>query len=492
MIPFNSLISIDKASGLPIYLQIANGVIHSIRRGHLRRGLKLPGGRILADTLKIHRKTLQMALDELLAQGWLEIIPRKGTFVARDLPDIKPAKLISPDVPVLYPNKTIFTIGKNKIGIFPPTNFQHDRNLIITEGFPDIRLAPMDQLMREVRSIQKRHGSKKYYNYGNPQGSLYLREALSSFLADTRGLPISSDNIIITNGAQMGLYLTAQMLLKSGDNVIVGEPGYVAATLTLQRTGATVIRVPVDDFGIDVGAVESLCRKKKIRMVYVIPHHHHPTTVTLTPERRMRLLDMASKYKFALIEDDYDYDFHYTSGPMLPMASLDRHGNIIYIGTLSKTFVPSVRIGFIVAPVNFIQEATQLRRSIEFQGDTLMELAIAELYKNGVIANHIKKAIKIYRERRNYFCELLKDKVGPYVSFKTPEGGMAVWTKFKGVDLKKIAERASKKGLTMNDGSIYDTKTSFNASRLGFTYLNFKEQERAVEILAKCIEVATS
>jgi GntR family transcriptional regulator / MocR family aminotransferase len=487
MIPFNSLITIDKTSGTPVYLQIANGIIYSIRSGHLRRGLKLPGARLLAETFKTHRKTLQMALDELLAQGWLEIEPRKGTFIAKALPDMKPIKLASHEIPSMYPDKTIFLVKKANFKSYALTNYQHDNNLIMTEGFPDIRLAPMSQLMREIRSIEKRGGFKKYYHYGSPQGSAYLREALSSFLSDTRGLPISPENIIITNGAQMGLYLAANLLLKSGDDVIVGEPGYHLATLTLERTGATINRVAVDEYGIDVDAIESLCKKKKVRLVYVIPHHHHPTTVTLTPERRIRLLNLAAQYKFALIEDDYDYDFHYLSSPMLPMASLDRHGNVIYIGTLSKTLVPAIRIGFIVAPRNFIEEATQLRRSIELHGDTIMEIAIAELYKNGVIANHIKKAVKIYRERRDHFCALLKEKMADQVSFKIPEGGMCVWTKFNDADLKLVTERASKIGLTMSNGSTHNKTKNYNSTRLGFSSLNLKEQEKAVEILRRCI-----
>jgi GntR family transcriptional regulator / MocR family aminotransferase len=167
--------------------------------------------------------------------------------------------------------------------------------------------------------------------------------------------------------------------------VIIGEPGYVTAALTFQRAGAILNRVPVDDYGINVEAIEKLCKRKKIRFVYLIPHHHHPTTVTLSLERRIRLLNLASQYKFAIIEDDYD--FHYNSSPILPMTSLDQRGNVIYVGTLSKTLVPAVRIGFLVAPKDFIAEATAVSRSIDFQGDSLLEIAIAELYRSGFIAS---------------------------------------------------------------------------------------------------------
>lgn len=476
---------VDKAADIAIYLQITNSIINNIRSGRLRRGLKLPGSRELAAMLNIHRKTMLAALDELMAQGWIEMIPRKGTFVVQNLPEIKPKKIKHDETLGQYPSRTIFSLDEKRVIPFLRSRFNPTAKLMINDGFPDVRLAPTELFLRELRSLTHQRAFKKYYEYGNTQGPAYLLETLSPFLNDTRGLPISPKNILITKGAQMGIYLAGRLLVNPGDQVIVGEPGYFGATLTFQQVGATINRVSVDENGIDVDAIETLCKKKKIRLLYVIPHHHHPTTVTLTPERRMRLLELAAYHKFAIIEDDYDYDFHYTSNPVMPMASLDHHGNVIYIGTLSKTLVPAIRIGFMVAPENFIQAASGMRRWIDRQGDALMEVALAELYKNGTMSRHIKKVVKLYRERRDYFCELLKDKIGDRISFKIPDGGMSVWAKFN-VDLKRVAEIAGTKGLAMSDGMIYNGPgVNYNASRLGFASLNFKEQERAIEIMSK-------
>ncbi len=485
MISLKELIVIDKSADTAIYLQITNSIINNIRRGQLRRGLKLLGSRELATLLNVHRKTMLAAYDELQAQGWIEMLPRKGTFVVQNLPEIKPKKIKQNEILKRYPSQTIFSFDDERVISFSPSRFNPTANLMINDGFPDNRLAPTELFLRELRSLTRQRAFKKYYSYGSTQGPAPLLETLSPFLNDTRGLPISFNNILITKGAQMGIYLAARLLVSPGDHVIVGEPGYFGATLTLQQVGATINRVPVDENGIDVDAIEVLCKKKKIRLLYVIPHHHHPTTVTLTPERRIRLLELAASYKFAIIEDDYDYDFHYTSYPVMPMASLDHHGNVIYIGTLSKTLVPAIRIGFMVAPENFIRAASGMRRWIDRQGDTLMEVALAELYKNGTVNRHIKKVVKLYRERRDSFCELLKDKIGDKISFKIPEGGMSVWTKFN-VDLKRVAEKAGAKGLAMSDGAIYNgPNINYNASRLGFASLNFKEQERAIEILSR-------
>lgn len=480
------LIRIDKLADTPVYLQIANSVMNNIRRGHLRPGIKLPSSRELSDLLNIHRKTSQNAYDELMAQGWIEILPRRGAFVVKNLPEIKPIKLTTPGTLYSYPEKTNFFVNERELVCFPKPTPKNPNEIKLDSGLPDMRLLPTEFILREFRSLTKRNTFRKYLNYGDPRGPLYLLETLANYLTDTRGIPISERNLLITKGAQMGIYLTSQLLIKQGDVVITGEPGYFSATLTFKQAGANVKSVPVDDFGINVDKIEAICRKTKVRLVYVISHHHFPTTVTLSPERRIKLLELASQYKFAIIEDDYDYDFHYTSNPVLPMASLDYSGNVIYIGTLTKSLVPAIRLGFIAAPENFINTVSQLRRAVDWQGDSMMEVAIAELFKNGTIGRHIKKVVKLYHQRRDYFCAQLKDKIGERISFKIPEGGMAVWATFNDCNLELLAKRALRNGLVIGNGKGYSITTmDYNSTRLGFASLNFTEQDRAIDLLYK-------
>ncbi|MEQ9377520.1 MAG: PLP-dependent aminotransferase family protein [Imperialibacter sp.] len=481
------LVQWDASAETPVYLQIANGFIHHIRLGRLRKGLKLPGSREMAGLLSVNRMTVVAALNELEAQGWIEMLPRKGTFVRKSLPLLAPSKIEEADQFVI-PEKAGFEYDESKIVPFHAADFPPSGKINFGDGFPDVRLAPIEQLIKTMRSLSHLPGQRRYLMYGGAQGSMFLRQALSDFLNETRGLPVSPENILITRGAQMGLYLSGSIILDKGDHVIVGRPGYGDASLTLRQLGAKIDEVPVDEYGLDVDEVEKLCRRRKIRLVYVIPHHHHPTTVTLAPERRVKLLQLAAQYKFAILEDDYDYDFHYASKPIMPMASLDRHGHVIYIGTFTKTLAPAIRLGFIVAPANFIRHAVYLRKSIDIQGDSLLENAIAEWFKDGTIARHIKKSVNIYRDRRDHLCELLEDRFGAEVAFEVPKGGMSVWVKFLKNDLAKISERAGRKGLLIRDGRDYDTdKVKFNAVRLGFSSLTLEEQRRGVEILGECM-----
>ncbi|MGZ3766979.1 MAG: MocR-like pyridoxine biosynthesis transcription factor PdxR [Mucilaginibacter sp.] len=482
------LITINSSADTPVYLQISNAFIQNIIEGRLRTGLKLPGSREIGTLLKVNRMTVVAAFDELNAQGWVEMLPRKGTFIKTKLPLIKPQKLGVELEPFTLPEKTGFVYDEKEHLCFGSSEFPQPGKLIFNDGFPDIRIAPIGQLIKNMRSLSLLPTQKKYLMYGSSQGTLRLRDSLSRFLCDTRGLPASADNILIAKGAQMGLYIASSIILNPGDEVIVGAPGYDTANFTFLQFGAKILSVRVDDEGLDIDAIEKLCMKKKIKLVYVIPHHHNPTTVTLTPERRILLLELASKYKFAIIEDDYDYDFHYASKPMMPMASLDRYGNVIYIGTFTKTLAPSIRFGFIVAPENFIRTAVKVRKLIDTQGDSLMENAIAEMYDDGTIARHIKKSVNLYKERRDHLCNLLKTELGNYISFKIPDGGMSVWASFLSNDLSLISEKAFKKGLIISDGKTYDTnEIKYNSVRLGFASLNFKEQEEAVRILKTVI-----
>ncbi|GGB24657.1 aminotransferase-like domain-containing protein [Puia dinghuensis] len=559
MIVIQNLVVIDKSRSEPVYQQLANGIVSLIRQGHLKPGAALPSSRKLAETFDIHRKTVVAAFDELQAQGWAESLPRRGLFVATQLPVMRPQRLadggsargagdapaglgaarsggpgadgsgagagsrggvgagtgvgedgagpdagygvgvgtgikgsliVAPARPVMvYPAKTDFPVET--------TIFKYDRlfvpkteRLHFSEGLPDTRLAPVDMLIREYRRFGNYRFTARFLSYGPEQGSVNLRNELARFLNVTRGLTVAPPNILITKGAQMGMYLLSQLLVKKGDVVVVSEPGYVGASEVFRAAGAEVCPLTVDADGLDIDAVEKLCRRKKIRMVYVIPHHHMPTAVTLCADRRQQLLALAKRYSFAILEDDYDFDFQYDTNPILPLASIDTCGNVIYIGSFSKTIAPAIRIGFLIAPVNLIEQATRLRRLVDRQGELLMEEAMANLLRNGDIDRHLKKANKIYHERRDRLCGLLRSELAGRVEFCVPSGGFAIWTKFNGMEVREIAAAASRQGLSMSNGEDYwhGQLRRENAVRLGFASMNEKEMVEAVGILKRVMK----
>jgi GntR family transcriptional regulator/MocR family aminotransferase len=486
-----ALLTIDKNHQVPVYLQIANSLIGYIQQGRLKPTTPLPSSRIMASALNVHRNTVVAAYDELYAQSWVDVVPRKGIFVAANLPDVS-SRPISKDVkPNAYPSKTFFEVDDNKVSYISMYKEKAGHNLTFNTGMPDTRLAPVELMVREYRRFAGYHFTQKYLMYGPEQGSLNLRTELSRFLGETRGLQVTAQEIIITKGAQMAIYLTAQILLSKNDVVIAADPGYSGANEVFLQAGAQLELVPVDEHGMDINAVEAICKKKKVKLLYVIPHHHMPTTVTLSSERRMQLLELARKYRFAILEDDYDYDFHYSCTPILPLASADYYGCVIYVGSFGKTIAPGIRIGFMVAPKNLITQATRLRRLIDRQGEQLLEEALANLLKNGDIGRHLKKANKIYHERRDVLRKLLQDKLSDRVSFKIPDGGFAIWIKYlNGINSTQVAEVAATMGLTITDGADYyfDNTYQHPYIRLGFASLNINELEQAINILAHAIK----
>lgn len=494
MMLIESLLSVDKSSQVPVYLQISNGIISYIRQGTLKPGSALPASRALSASLNVHRKTVVAAYDELYAQSWVDVIARKGIYVAKNLPDVAPRPIEKTVLKHSLAVKTSFKVDDNRINqqrMFVP---MPDGNLTFTEGFPDTRIAPVDLMVREYRRMAGYHFTHKYLMYGPEQGSENLRNELARFLGETRGLHVTPNDILITKGVQMALYLCAQVLINKNDIVIVGDPGYSGANEVFEQAGAQLAFVPVDDCGIDINAIEAICKVKKVRMLYVVPHHHQPTTVTLSSERRMHLLELAAKYQFAIIEDDYDFDFHYSSGPILPLASADYYGNVIYVGSFCKTIAPGIRIGFMVAPPNFLLQANRLRRLIDRQGEHLLEEAMASLLKNGDIGRHLKKANKLYHERRDILCRLLQEQLGDYLSFKIPNGGFALWIKYlHDLDTAAVSEKANELGLSIGAGHDYYYDKAFKHSfvRVGFASLNEKEMEEAVSIwkmaILKCL-----
>ena len=485
------LISVDKTHCTPVYQQIANDVICYIRKGTLKPGSPLPASRILAKTLQVHRNTVVSAYDKLYAQSWIDVYPRKGIFVAKNLPDVSPLPLADSLEKNSFPAKTHFEVNDQYVPFTKMFKPAPEHHLVINEGYPDTRIAPVDLLVREFRRFGNYRFTSKHLLYGPEQGSENLRTELARFLSETRGLQVSPADILITKGVQMAIYLTAQVLLSKNDVVIAADPGYIGANEVFLQTGAQLALVPVDDHGIDLNAVEDVCKKKKVKLLYITPHHHQPTTVTLSSERRMQLLELARKYRFAIIEDDYDYDFRYSSSPILPLASADYYGSVIYVGSFGKTIAPGIRIGFIVAPQNLLTQVTRLRRMIDRQGEQLLEEAMANLLKNGDISRHLKKANKIYHERRDLFCHLMQEQLGQHLHFKIPDGGFAIWGKYQnGILTNDVAEKAAEMGLTVNTGCDYFQNINHQKcfTRLGFASLNPKEMEEGIDILSRAVK----
>lgn len=486
MLPYKTILKLDKKSRTPLYLQISNEFIKHISSGIIKPGIKLPGTRQLSETLNINRRTVIAAFDELSTQGWINIVPNQGCFVKTQLPDITPRPFSTNSVyrengNTAFPLEILLDprIESNKTYLFK-----------INDGYPDVRLAPLKELAKNYSYILGSSMATSLMTYNQAfYGDEFLRSELVTYLSETRSIHVDKDNILLTRGSLMAFHILFKTILSQRNNqVIVGYPGFNEGYNAIKSAGGQLNFVEVDEMGMNISKVEDLCKKKKIRAVFIIPHHHYPTTVSLSASRRMELLILAEKYGFAIVEDDYDYDFHYASAPILPISSMDQSGSVAYVGSFSKTIAPSLRIGFIVAPKSLINTAAQTSKYIDSFGNTAMERSVAMLFKDGLVRRHMRKALKTYHERRDHFCEQLSHELGEYLEFKKPEGGLAIWCKLKKIKLEELIVSGEKHRLKIPNESAFNSKPiETNCLRIGFASLAENEADELISILKTAI-----
>ncbi len=466
--PWKLEIRINTNSNKAIYIQIADAIIEAVKSSKLNKGDALPGSRKLAELLKVNRNTVIEALDILLSEGWLIAKERKGTFVADILPDTKESK-----------TKERNKIEKKEIEVKP--------NLIFDDGLPDSRLAPMNEIARAYRQIFNRKSRWQIMGYSNELGDIEFRKAIAQMLNFKRGMSINTNQICITRGSQMAMYLAAHSLFNLGDYVMIENPGYKPAWQAFENAGAKLLPVSIDSEGIQINEIEKYLKKyKTIKAIYVTPHHQFPTTVTLSLKRRLKLIELSNQYGFIIIEDDYDNEFHFGQRPILPIASYQNAKHFIYIGTLSKIVAPALRIGYLVSNEAIIINVGKHRKMIDVQGDNIMEEAILQLINEGEIKRHLKRTTLIYKTKRDYFEKICNTYLKGKAMFTKPDGGLAFWiVPTKKINVIDVTHKLLKKGIKIMSPEAFSFNMPILGFRLGYASLTEKQIEEGIIALSK-------
>ncbi|WP_053992665.1 PLP-dependent aminotransferase family protein [Mangrovimonas sp. TPBH4] len=482
------LIFFEKSSSTAVYIQIAQQIINAIQRGYLSKGTALPGTRSFSQIFGIHRNTAVAVYDELASQGWVEILPNKGTFVLLPEQRTAPIKASVQQLDQVYNYSKTTGFPFQQSFHLASTAQETNAKYTINDGQPDLRLHPVHQFSRWYSAAMKRKSLISKWNHTSELSASVFETQLCNYLNATRGFHIQPNDLLSTRSTEMSLYIVSQLLIKQNDVVIVGQLGNYASNMIFQQAGAAIRTIPVDAHGLDVGFIRTHFVKGSIRCVYVCAHRHYPTTKTLSAERRLKLLELAKAYQFAIIEDDYDYDFQFEGSAMLPMASADANGLVIYLGKLGQSLFPSFQTGFVVAPENLILEAKNYLQLLDRQGDLIQEQMLSELISEGEMYRLVKKNVIVYKQRRDYLCSLLKTYFKDIISYEIPAGGLAIWLQFKSkISLVKLAEQAEKHDLFLPKTILYqDAETC--AIRFGFGHLNEEEIQFVVERLKRAYD----
>ena len=476
-------VSLDPHSSQPLFLQLADAIADDIRRGRLRADDALPGSRELAGLLGLNRNTIVAAYDELAAQGSVRTRVGGGTFVtaATPLARVRPCAPVSPATPT-------FALAPLAPTRFVAPAVPAPGALQLGNGAPDPRLFPARALARAFRRAIESRG-RGALGAGGPCGHARLRGALADMLARSRGLPAMPANTMVTRSIEQGIDLVARALVSPGDVVAVEELGYPPAWNALRLAGAELAPLPLDDEGLRVDALAALLERTRVRAVFLTPHHQFPTTAVMSAARRARLAELALRHRVAIVEDDYDHEFHYAGKPVLPLAAGAGGGNVVYVGSLANLLAPGIGTGFVVAPAPVFERLAQLRAASDPRCDAALEGAIAELFEDGELLRHVRRLRRVFAARRDVLAGALRRRLGSALDFRVAEGGLALWVRVDAaIDLGAWVREGAREGVQFAAATPYDLRgRELQAMRLAFSWHDEAELEQAVERMARAL-----
>jgi GntR family transcriptional regulator/MocR family aminotransferase len=386
---------------------LAGAIRAAIMDGRLRAGASLPATRLLADDLGVSRGVVVEAYQRLADEGLVSARPGAGTKVS----GLPPPPLPGPPPDAKRPGRPSAP-GRPGVPGAPgrpappvlPQRWRTHAELDLSPGVPDLSGFPRAAWLRAERSVLDR-ASAADLGYGDPRGSRWLRNELAGWLARTRGLQATADDVIIVSGVAQALALLAQWLYAEGRTpVAVEDPGSPGAHDELAYWGLRPVPVPVDDQGLRTGDLAG----RGLRAVLLTPAHQFPTGVVLAPRRRRELLDWANAADAVIIEDDYDAEYRYDRAPV-PALQASAPGRVAYAGSTSKTLAPGMRLGWLVPPGHLREDLIAAKHAADLGSPALPQLVLAHLIATGELERHIRQVRKRQRTRRDALLGALRE-----------------------------------------------------------------------------------
>ena len=430
---------LDPEAGKPLTTQLYEQLRRAITGGRLLPGDQLVPSRQLAGELGVSRHTVTTAYGRLVAEGHAEGRAGGGSVVASGFPappdGTKGAKGAKGTDPAAALRPSPRFAGWSPYYRPPPYGCRFD----LRPGMPDPALFPAALWRRRVAAAVAAENSL----YGDPAGKIGLRRAIAGWVARSRSVAAGEDTVLITCGAQHAIDLVTRVLLEPGDCVALEDPGYVHAARLFGALGMRVAGVPIDDQGLVVDLLPP-----SARMVYVTPSHQYPLGMTMSMSRRRALLRWAESHDAAVIEDDYDTEFRYVDRPLEPLQALDANGRVVYVGSFSKTFSPSIRLGFAVVPQPLAEPVAALRQLIDWHPPIAMQTALAGFINDGLLDKHIRRSRRVYAERHHILTEALSGSLADHLTARASNAGLHVATVLReGLREKDVLQAAARHGI---------------------------------------------
>ncbi|WP_242267115.1 PLP-dependent aminotransferase family protein [Bacillus cereus group sp. BfR-BA-01518] len=443
-----------------LYVQLYEYIKKEIKDGTISAFTKLPAKRKLAGYLQVSKNTIEAAYEQLLAEGYIESISRKGYFVCKfeQMMDIEGSETEVEEIP------------------FREGNYTFD----FTQTGVDTNTFPFTTYRKLINDVWQPHNNDLLF-LGHPQGELSLREEIANYLYESRGVRCSASQIVLGAGTQILVKLLFQLL--KGSNYAVENPGYHRKMVVFEQGEKKVQMLSLDRDGICMADLEN----SDANVVFVTPSHQFPYGMIMPITRRTQLLQWAKKEEDRyIIEDDYDSEFRYSGRPIPALQGLDTDGKVIYMGTLSKALLPSLRMSYIVLPKNLIKKY-QKEYLFYTQSVSRMDQEVIRKFLNeGYWEKHIHKMRVVYRKKRDRLVFEIEKYFSNHVEVIGEDSGLHILLKVhNGMREEELIKAAAKYSIKIYPVSTYYKAytASENVVLLGFAILSEEEIEQAVQLL---------
>lgn len=470
----------DRKNELPLSKQIVNYITERISRGDWLIGQKLPSQRDLAKSLNVNRSTIVEALSELNSLGIIESNFGQGTTIINNTWSL----LFSATTPNW---KSYIESGIHKANI--PTiqainNLEFQENMIrLSTGEMSPDLFPHEMMKKVLSKIPSRAFS---LNYIEPLGLLELRKALSNYLKNLE-LDVAPSQILIVSGSLQALQLVSIGILRPNSTVFIEDPSYVKSLHVFDSTGMKMKDVPMDEKGL----IPWMINKSKINndtsILYTIPTFHNPTGLTMALSRRLEVLRWCKSNQLPIIEDDVYRELWFDELPPLPLKAHDTTGNVLYLGSVSKSLAPGLRIGWVAGPEPVVERLGDIKMQTDYGASSLSQWALTEWIESGLYEEHLKSFRTQLINRRNFVLNFLDQYFADLASWDVPKGGYYIWLKLNSfISTEKLFRLAISENILINPGNLYSFKKN-PYLRISYSYASLDDLAIGLKRLSKII-----
>jgi GntR family transcriptional regulator / MocR family aminotransferase len=478
--------SLQPESAVPRYLRIVEGLRHEISVGLLAAGTRLPSSRQLARDLGVSRITVANAYAELEADGLIEARVGSGTFVLppRRLEVSTATSSDGQEIPVWQERFRGRPVGARERMLGQALRSMGPKDTMsFAWGAGDMRLFPADQFRRILADVLH---SERGLALGpeSPQGFPGLRQSLARYLRQ-QGIDVDAADVLITAGTQQAINLVARTLLQPGDRVVVEAPTWPGALDVFEGMGVQVIGIPLDAEGMCIDALACVLEREQPRLIFAIPTFQNPTGSAMSVTRRQELVGLSHRHGVPILEDDNMRELRFGSPVPPPLAAFDRHGDVIYAASFTKSLIPALRLGYLIARGPVREVLVAQRRALDMFSSTLLQRALYRYLESGDIHAHWKHTRRVYRRRHAAMIGALQRHFPPGAAWRGVEGGFVSWVEVPAsIPIMDLLEDAVREGVGFAPGAAFFPQPAEQPfMRLNFAALNEWQIEEGVAVL---------